>query len=334
MHPLVTVLMPVYNGEKHLADAVRSILDQTYRNFEFLVMDDGSTDKSLDIVKSFEDERIIVKRSDRNSGIAKTLNKGIALARGKYIARMDCDDISLPDRLRRQADYLETHSDTGLIGSGIQKIKKSRKQKVFTWPSKDTEIKLDLLFQSAFFHPTIMARASLLRKIGYDEELLYAQDYALWTKLAPETAFANLPEALLLYRTHDEQVTKKKGKQQAAIARLVKENYLFTLFGEITPEQLSVHHDIAERNRNTNLTLAGQWLEALVDMNRKKAIFPEDLFLKMMARKWWNCCKNNNQSAAKLWQDYKKSYLGSIDTGMQRNALKYLLKASFRKQEK
>ncbi|UZJ39118.1 MULTISPECIES: glycosyltransferase [unclassified Prosthecochloris] len=330
MPPTVSVIMPVYNGNKHLAEAIESILSQHFRDFEFLIMDDGSTDNSQDIVRSYHDRRIKLYRTEKNNGIANTLNSGISIAQGKYIARMDCDDISHPERLRAQVNFLEEHPEIGLLGTGVVKIKKKRNSKAVFWPSSDPEIKIDLLFQNPFFHPSIMARTDLLRKTRYDENQIYAQDYGLWVALASQTRFANLPATLLRYRTHEGQVTKTKGRQQALSARKIRQHYISELFPTITKTELAVHHQLSERNRTINLNDAKTWLEHFVELNYETKVFPDDLFRKIIARKWWNCCKNNQGNAKQLWHSYKASYLSAINTGEPRHAMKYLIKALFR----
>ena len=253
MPPTVSVIMPVYNGNKHLAEAIESILSQHFRDFEFLIMDDGSTDNSQDIVRSYHDRRIKLHRTEKNNGIACTLNSGISIAQGKYGA-----------------------------------------------------------------------------KKTVDENQIYAQDYGLWVALASQTRFANLPAALLRYRTHEGQVTKTKGRQQALSARKIRQHYISELFPTITKTELTVHHQLSERNRTINLNDAKTWLEHLVELNYETKVFPDDLFRKIIARKWWNCCKNNQGNARQLWHSYKASYLSIINTGEPRHVMKYLTKALFR----
>ncbi len=330
MPPLVTVLMPIYNGNEHLREAIESVLNQNFRDFEFLIMDDGSTDGSREIVKSYEDPRIELHLSPENRGIAKTLNEGIMRARGRYLARMDADDICMPHRLQRQVDFMETYSHIGLVGSGVMKIKKNRVNKIVSWPETDAEIKIDLLFQNPFFHPSVMVRCDLIKKTAYNLQLPYAQDYGLWVELANLTDFANLPDPLIKYRVHNGQVTKTKGNQQAVMARQVRENYLCTIFHDVDKNDLDIHNAIAERDRSVDLFQSARWLETLVTRNEISRKFPDSTFRTMMARKWWNCCKNNHQNGIKIWPAYKSSYLSEINTETPKHIVRYLLKSLFR----
>jgi len=331
MHPLVTVLMPVYNGEKHLAEAVQSILDQTYRNFEFLVMDDGSTDGSAEIIASFKDERIMLNRAENNEGITKTLNRGIGIAKGFYIARMDCDDISHPQRLMRQVNFLEEHPETGVLGTAIEQIKKNGPGKTKRWPATDAEIKINMLFQNPLYHPTVMVRREALANTRYPESMRYAQDYSLWTALSPVTRFANLPEALLRYRTHPGQVTKTKAAEQATNARIVRENYLQSLFPEADETERALHHRISERDRTIDLEASALWFEKMISLNESKTVFPRKTFEKILARKWWNCCKNSRSGGMRIWKSYRQCSLSKVRTDERKNIPKYAVKWMFNK---
>lgn len=207
-NPLVTVLMPVYNGEKFVDEAIKSILNQSYQNFEFLIINDGSTDKTEDIILSYQDERIRYIKNEQNLRLIATLNKGLDLSRGKYIARMDADDISLPDRLEDQVSYLEHNVLVGLLGTWVKTIGQPTENEV-TFKQGDDSIRLELLFHNYFHHPTVMIRASVIRenKLHYPD-VLHAEDYALWLEIAKFTKLEILSKVLVLYRSHGENISK------------------------------------------------------------------------------------------------------------------------------
>jgi glycosyltransferase involved in cell wall biosynthesis len=163
--PRVTLILPVYNGEAYLRPAIDSLLRQTFRDFELLIIDDGSTDGSAAIVASYADERIRFQRNARNFGLIATLNKGFELARGEFIARMDCDDISLPHRLERQLDYLACHPDVALVGSWFEKLQ-GRRSRVVKTPVDHAAIRFFLIFDNTFLHSSIMIRRSLLEQFN------------------------------------------------------------------------------------------------------------------------------------------------------------------------
>jgi hypothetical protein len=214
--PVITVLMPVFNGERYLREAVASILNQSYGDFEFLIIDDGSTDRSAAIIDSYRDPRVRLVRHQANLGLVPTLNRGLELARGKYVARMDCDDISLPDRFAKQVALLEAAPEIGVCGGWIEYF--MGRELVLELPAEDQAIKQALLTFNPMAHPTVMIRASVIERhrIRYDPDYPHVEDYELWSRLAALTGFANIPEVLLKYRIHLDQVGARQGKEQVA----------------------------------------------------------------------------------------------------------------------
>ncbi|MGC1472778.1 MAG: glycosyltransferase [Psychroserpens sp.] len=207
--PKITVLMPVYNCENFVEKAVQSILNQTFTDFEFIIIDDASTDKTLDIVKSFIDLRISIIEKARNSGYVNSLNHGLSIARGKYIARMDGDDISLPMRFQRQVSFMDANKDVVVCGTNFNYL---NKEGVKNNPILHDDIKIRLLYKNSLGHPTVMIRKSALinHRLNYDVSKEPAEDYALWVKLLGIGNLHNLDEVLLSYRQHDNQVSIRK----------------------------------------------------------------------------------------------------------------------------
>lgn len=208
---LISVVMPVYNGGDYLSEAIESILNQTYANFEFLIIDDGSQDKSLDIIQRYAaiDQRIKVI-SRQNKGLIATLNEGIGLAKGDYIARMDADDISLPDRFSVQLDYMQARQ-VDICGSAIQKFNEKGDLDEEYYPETHAEIKYRLLFMCAFAHPTVLMKKSIFNVVQYSASYLHAEDYKLWVdSMLLDCKMANIPQVLLKYRRHDMQISEKK----------------------------------------------------------------------------------------------------------------------------
>jgi glycosyltransferase involved in cell wall biosynthesis len=201
--PLISVVLPVYNAEKYIGEAIRSILDQTYKNFELIVINDGSKDRSEEEIKKIQDPRIRYY-SQSNAGMAATLNKGLSLAKGELIARQDADDISLPERFQRQVDFLQKHPDYALVGTWALIIDESGKPtgKKHKHPIQHEELKFDLLFDNMFVHSSVMFRKSVLDTCGVYDEKLHAlvQDFEYWFRISRNYKIANLPEYLQLYR--------------------------------------------------------------------------------------------------------------------------------------
>jgi glycosyltransferase involved in cell wall biosynthesis len=201
--PLVSVVMPIYNSERFLDEAMESILNQTFEDFEFIIVADKSTDTSDAILDDFreKDDRIKVFDQER-IGLIASLNKGCQLAKGKYIARMDADDISLPHRLEMQLQYLEEHPEIGVLGTGIRYIDEAgRLGKSVRNPRDPKLIKFYLHLENCFVHPSIMMRRETIKHLGfYNPEAIDAEDYDLWARAAFVTQVSNLQDILLEYR--------------------------------------------------------------------------------------------------------------------------------------
>lgn len=238
--PMISVVMPVYNAEKYVAEAIESILNQTYGNFEFIIIDDCSTDSSYEILQSYAAKypRIKLFKNEVNSKLPKTLNFGISQAIGKYIARMDADDISLPARFAKQIEFMESHPEVGVCGtSAIEFNSTSSDLRVMKVQTIHELIKPYSFFVCCnMIHPSIIARRELFVKIGhfsFNENLGgLAEDYALWTEMLHDgVIFANLEQALLKYRVTSSQTTNVLRSQIETFAVELLENNLKKLFG-------------------------------------------------------------------------------------------------------
>lgn len=205
--PRVSVILPLYNGERYVAASIASLLSQSFGDFELLVIDDGSTDRSAEIVLSVTDPRVLLVRQ-QNSGLPSALNKALQIARGEYIARQDHDDLSLPTRLDKQVLYLEQHPETVLLGTAAEIwIDNSPTGRFHDHPCDDIALRFELLFDNPFVHSSVMVRADAVRVAGgYPLDLI--EDYSLWSKLARLGRVANLPERLVVYREVPSSVTR------------------------------------------------------------------------------------------------------------------------------
>lgn len=203
--------MPVYNSEKYVSEAIESILSQSYTNFEFLIIDDGSTDNTKVKINAYaqKDRRIIFLENRENLGICETLNRGIVHTQGSYIVRMDSDDMSAPHRIEKQLRFLLDHPEIGIVGSAIRLIDTTWKTLAERhYHSNDSMIRKSLFRYSPFCHPAIMVRKDILDLAWYyDPLLIYAEDYDLYFRIWKYTKFANIPEILLWYRIHEESTT-------------------------------------------------------------------------------------------------------------------------------
>lgn len=218
--PLISVIIPVFNAEAFVENALRSVCKQTYKNLEVIVIDDGSTDSSRDIIESFDDERVHLF-SRENRGLIATLNEGIDRSNGDFIARMDADDICLETRFEKQLKYLLDNPNTGAVFSGIELINE-KSETISIRRSKKTRCiePVELLFGCPVCHPTAMFNLAKLEKseISYDYDYHLAEDFELWTRIISKTKIGLLNDVLFKYRIHPNSVTSKNGLKQREIA--------------------------------------------------------------------------------------------------------------------
>ncbi|MGA2687141.1 MAG: glycosyltransferase family A protein [Candidatus Korobacteraceae bacterium] len=239
--PVVSVVMPTYNGERFLRPAIESILSQCCRNFELLVVDDGSTDRTPSILREFaaRDDRVIVLTNLRNLGIATATNRGLAAARGEYVALQDHDDISLPHRFQTQLDFLRSHPDVAAVGSAATLIDENGDAYAeFPLPCEEIDIKWRLLFWGDAFHYTsIMVKRSALLEIGgYDEDpaFRFSEAYDPFSRLAMQYHVTNVPESLVLWRRHVDATSLQRQQEQMRSGDIISARNI-SLLGDLGP---------------------------------------------------------------------------------------------------
>lgn len=225
--PKISVIMPAYNSEKYIAEAIESILNQTFTDFEFIIIDDGSTDKTEQIIKTYTDKRIKFIKNKSNLGIVESLNYGIEIATGEFIARMDADDISLPNRFEKQLKMFEGRPSLGLISASIYRFGNCIHNNSICITGSD-KLKCLLLEGMYFVHPAMMYRRSVVIEnfIRYRKEYQYAEDYKFVSDMANCCEIDNYQEVLLKYREHDNQISNEKALIQKNIANKVRMDML------------------------------------------------------------------------------------------------------------
>ncbi|CAJ2377590.1 MAG: glycosyltransferase [Gammaproteobacteria bacterium] len=212
--PLVSIVMAAYNEEAHIADAIRSALAQTFGDFELIVVNDGSTDSTVEIIRSFRDARILCIDNRENKKLPAALNAGLGIARGKYIARADADDINVPRRLEMQVAFLEKHGEIGVLG-GAYLLLPPHKKCARRFPKTHDECMRKLAHTPCVAHPTVMMRASALGNVRYNGDYILTEDFRLWVDLAKSgVRFANLPQVLVQYRESAPDPRKKPGEEK------------------------------------------------------------------------------------------------------------------------
>ncbi len=291
--PMVSVLMSVYNGERYLRESVESILNQTFADFEFLIIDDGSTDGSKDIIESYSDPRIQLVHNERNIGLTRSLNKGLRLARGEYIARQDSDDVSLPERLTVQTGYLEQHTREGLLGSAYYVVNaQGKREAVHRPPETDTELRWQMLFHNAFSHTSVILRRDLLDKahLFYDETLPYSQDYEFWNRVLKYTCATNLKIPLVAWRKSDEAISTTCHEEQQRIATAISAKQINRLFRHTSLALADVatlrewYYRLPERLTKQDMVLCRVVLEILNAFEKSHNVDPD--IVRSLRRRW------------------------------------------------
>ena len=305
--PAISVLMPVYNGEKYLREAIDSILGQTFTDFEFIIVDDGSTDATPRILEEYaqKDSRVRVLTNEVNSKIAASLNRGLAAARAPLIARMDADDISLPQRLEKQYQFMQENKHIAVCGTAFSVLGKAQ---TVQKPFSNFAIKAELLFTCCIAHPTVIYRKESIP--GYCAKSPPAEDYDLWLSLVAknEVVFANLPDNLLLYRRESTEAKHKYDAVQDALVFKIRKGH-YKQLGLILSSTEEAHYDtffskryISAGEYNASLP----WLDSF--KTRLDSIFPagcEELVGAIEHHKF--LVKNKIRSSIGLfWQKIKK----------------------------
>jgi len=269
MSVAVSVLMCAYNAEIYLKDAIDSILEQTFQDFEFIIINDASNDATESIITSYKDQRIKYYTNNQNIGLTRSLNIGLEKCKGRYIARMDADDVSLPDRLRKQVDYMELNPDVDILGGAFY-----INEHIYQLPKEDTDCKIILLQKPCFGHPTVILRAKSLKEnhIKYDESVLYGQDYRMWVDGAiAGFRFANLTEPVLFYRTHSGQVSDHKKIKQDQFMCETRLKYASYVFGKISSKRMKEYHRFWNNNISTGRQyfFIKSYLKNIIQKNNK-----------------------------------------------------------------
>lgn len=287
--------MSVYNEEKFLKAAIDSILNQTFSDFEFIIINDASSDTSRDIITSYNDPRIVFIENKENIGLTKSLNIGIKIAKGKYIARMDADDISLPERLQSQYDFMENNQRIDICGTNYR-VLDTEEEKIL--PTDDDDIKIKLFSGiNPIAHPTVMVRGKSLteKRLFYNEKIKYAQDFEFWTRALPFFNFSNLSTTLLLYRKHSNQITNRKTEDQQNIVANSLLNLLKLLGISASEKEQNLHLSLLQTtflSSKEEIEASIEWVDVLKKKNMEKNFFSPESFNKELNTKLKYLIKN------------------------------------------
>ena len=315
----VTVLMPVYNGEKYLKEAIESILDQSYKEFELLIIDDGSADGTASIIKSYNDARIRLLTNSKRLKLSGALNRGIQEARGNLIARMDADDIARPERLATQVAFLHDNPAIGICGTWVKRFG-SVKSTVDKNPSGSDEIRAYALFECPFTHPSVMFRKNLFvsHELRYNGDFYPTEDYELWTRAVQLFPCANIPKVLLDYRVHNAGMTGSEWSDMDTQGARIGEANLKRLEICPTEDEIWLHRNVgragSRRCRNLGeLEQAANWLEKLWQANEQHRVYDREAFQKILNLIWFRVCFNGSFLGLRVLACFSRRWWGSYN---------------------
>lgn len=337
MGPKISVVMPVYNGGKFLVQSIKSILSQTCHNFEFIIIDDGSTDSSADIIKSFADQRIKYFKNEVNKGLIFSLNKGLDLSGGEYIARMDQDDISLRDRFTKQLKILERNPDVGICGAFMKTFGKNKRSRVARFQTTPEKIKAYVLFNTAIPHPTMMMRKSLLLKHGLRyEDYKNVEDLAFCFKASHCFPLLNVPEVLLNYRiSNTSMMASNSLESRIPVFKSIYRMALTKLGITPTESELDLHFRISNicfPKDDSYIDLIEQWLQHLIEVNDNSLVYDRLAFREIVAYWWFQCCSLGVTSKnLKTWHRYFTSSLSEIASVSFKSKARFMAKCILNK---
>ncbi|MCR6720341.1 MAG: glycosyltransferase [Chitinophagaceae bacterium] len=331
--PLVSIIMPVYNGEAFLQEAINSVLKQTYTNWELLVINDGSTDGSRDVVLANTDPRVRLIDNEQNMGIIHTRNRGIDLASGKYIAWLDADDIALPTRIEKQVRFLEKYPDCGAVATIFQQLTTDGTLgKVYEFPTGRKEVKTHLLIENCICNSSTMLPATLMKNSKYLHEFEVAEDYELWDRVSSSHYICIIPEILTHYRVHGNNVSIKKKEQMFVTVKHLSARMLAAAGLGFTDKQLELHSDLI--SYSNKLTASGadfkemeKWVVTILKHFRHLDTYDYPTMYRMMAERHAVACVHTKRYARLFWNPIMRmhpfKYLAIVIAKLRGQSIKF-----------
>ena len=283
--PIVSVILPVYNRVEYIVETIESIINQSFKNWELIIVDDKSEDDTVLRIEPFLSDKIKLLKNKYNEGVSACLNKAIKFSEGKYIARMDSDDISVVDRLEKQVEFLNKNEEISICGAYMKSFNTSRK---FYYSSTHDQILINLLFGSPIASPTVMFKKEIFNEFSFNEDLRFSEDYEFWSRALFKFKAHNLPKVLVYYRQHEEQLTKNHYEEQIHIDLKIK----IFLFKKLNYDRVRypdgfikkiLHPEVKYKIDEIYRYLG--WLNHLESKNRELKIFPHKFF-KIKLKSW------------------------------------------------
>ena len=308
------MIIPVYNRDKFIGEAIQSVLDQTYKNFELIIIDDASTDNTLNIVRQFDDSRIKIIRNKENKGVSYSRNKGISSAKGEFIAFMDSDDISEPTRLNRQLEIFYSKDNLIVCGSWLRLM---NSDKLIKHKEYHDEIISRLLIHCSLSLGSVMMKSNILKKNRLNPDLNFGEDYDLWSRVCWMGRMYNIPEPLLLYRIHDNQLSGKNKQEQLKmdanirLSLFKKLDYSSSDFSDTLIKKIFMFDSYISVSEFSNFL---KWLNRLKELNKIQKIFPQEEFVVVIEQIRRNLIfkiyyRKSSIGLSKLWRIKSLRYL-------------------------
>jgi glycosyltransferase involved in cell wall biosynthesis len=284
---LASVIMPVYNSEIYLEQSIKSIIKQTHKYFEYIIINDGSTDGSLDILNQIKDSRIKVINNKINFGNYPSRNAGIRLARGQFIFVMDSDDIALPNRIEVQLNHMISNPEVGICSSSFQILGLNN---IINYPNDYELLKVAFIENNYCLHPGLCIRKDLFndkKSLLYDEHYRYASDYAFIARNFRNFKICNIPEVLMEYRMHPQQITSSKFFEQQFYADQIRINYLSNIKLFPSPKEIKIHLSLMNRKLSFEFTLKDylSWCNKILKYNAKHHFFKDEFLIGFLKNK-------------------------------------------------
>jgi len=334
--PLVTVLMPVYNTEKYVAESIESVLNQTFGDFEFLIIDDGSTDKSLEVIKSYDDKRIRVVKNEENIKLIATLNKGIDLSEGKYICRIDADDINVLNRLEKQFNIMESHPEYAACSSWIENFyDDGRENFIVKYEELHNSIRIKTLYQNHFCHPSSFIRKDFINKNNarFDKRFIHSEDYFFFVKLSEIGTLYNIQEVLVKVRKHGTNVSVLNSQIQNKNSILVIAYQL----NKIGINTENINYDLYFRFFYATFDLSKEEIEIaeklaleMINENLKSQYLPQKELVDFICFKWYHLCVNSTRYGLWIYNKFNTSPLSSYYNLNAYRKFRFIIKSSIK----
>ena len=330
--PVLTVIMPVYNGEKFLRESIDSVLNQTFSDFKLLVLNDNSTDNTAAIIESYEkqDDRVTVITKTKNEGPANLRNEGIEKSETEFIALLDADDIAQPSRFQKQIDFLNKNPDVGVCGTWFTFFGEMKNKTVKHAVTHD-ELKVQFLHSCGIGNPTVMFKKSALGDFRFEHQYVPAEDYGLWSQLLARTKFHNLPEPLLLYRWHDSNISQTKEENLRKSERLIKIKQLEHLDILANNPDIDYYLNAVSLKREQSANSLIKTIKAsheLIELNITKQYYNPEIFKQHITRTIVRSIRNTKHYNMSLYR-FVKNESGYFNFMSKLDKLTLLFKSLF-----